>query len=81
MVWVIFIHVIIEVIDISLTQTHANKVKFIFTFFSFCNCIIFGGMAEKRKVTRSSRCIKTIKNRLQGMSLYDVALEESCKHW
>ena len=37
MVWVIFIHVIIEVIDISLTsyQTHAYQDKIIFTIFHF----------------------------------------------
>ena len=41
MVWVIFIHVIIEVIDKSMLV----KTSSFFTIFSFCNCINFGGMA------------------------------------
>ena len=45
MVWVIFIYVIIEVIDISLTSMHAYQGKFIYQHFLFCNCINFGGMA------------------------------------
>ena len=48
MVWVIFIHVIIEVNghfpDI---KSMLVKTSSFFTIFSFCSCINFGGMAVK----------------------------------
>ena len=47
MVWIISIHVIFEVADISLDQKHAYSEKFIFHQFAFCNCINISGMAEQ----------------------------------
>ena len=41
MVWVIFIHVIIEVTDISLTSKACLSRQVHFHHFSFCNCINF----------------------------------------
>ena len=46
MVWFIFIHVIIEVIDVSLTSNACLSRQDHFHHFSFCNCINFGEMAE-----------------------------------
>ena len=48
MVWVILIHVIIEVTDISLSSKACLSRQVHFHNFSFCNCINFGGMAEIR---------------------------------